>query len=179
MLVIYVTEKKFNMGEKILAVLAGILVATSRLTWGPFTMILPTKSNAFELSFTETFLYTSIGGILGTYFYYYLGVGIITFFKNRRKKRILLGKAKPRKIFTKTNRKIIRIKNKFGVVGVAFLTPPVFSIMIGSVLCSKMYKHNKITIPALIISVLFWSLLSSLGWYHSFEQLDAFFNGAK
>lgn len=179
MLEIYVTEKKYKMGEKIITVLLGILVATSRLTWGPFTMILPTKSNAFEISFIETFVYTSIGGVLGTYFYYYLGINIITFFKKRRNKRILLGKAKPRKIFTKTNRKIIRIKNKFGVIGVAFLTPPIFSIMIGSVLCSKMYKHNKITIPALLISVLFWSFLASLGWYHSFEQLDAFFNGNK
>lgn len=167
------------MGAKISAIFFGILMATSRLTWGPFIMIVPTKSGAFNITFLETFIYTSIGGIIGTYFYFYLGVGIINFFKKRKLKKIKLGKAKATKIFTKTNRKIVSVKNKFGVIGVAFLTPPVFSIMIGSVLCSKMYRHKKITIPALLTSVIFWSLLSSLGWYFSFEQLDQFFNGVE
>lgn len=122
------------------------LVSTTRFTWGP--LIASSKFN-----YIETFIIAFIGGALGTFIYYY---GAQFFFNWLRKRAIKKGK---RKIFTKTNRKIVKVKQKFGLWGIAFLTPPILSIMIGTMVAYKFYKNKKSTIPVLLFSVLVYDVI--------------------
>ena len=50
-------------------------------------------------------------------------------------------------------RRIIRIKHSSGYLGVAALTPLVFTIPLGSILAARFFHHDRRTIPALLVSV--------------------------
>ena len=52
-------------------------------------------------------------------------------------------KAPPKKIFTKRSRRMVGIWKKYGLVGLAALTPVIFSIPIGTFFMSKLEKNRK------------------------------------
>jgi hypothetical protein len=62
----------------------------------------------------------------------------------------------PKKIFTKFNRRVIRIKHRFGLTGIAILTPIFLSIPIGAFLAERFYKDKKKVITYLSISAIAW-----------------------
>ena len=121
--------------------------------------------NGFGLSFIETFIITSSGGIFGTIVFYSLGGILIKSSRKRRRakieKLVLMGKPLP-KIMTTTNKIIIKTKHLFGVWGLAFLTASILSIPIGSIICVKFYCHKKSTIFIIFFLVIVNSLLLGL-----------------
>lgn len=120
--------------------------------------------NGFGLSPLETFITVSLGGILGATFFYYLGNMFISNSQKRRLTKISIlikeGKPLPR-IMTKTNKTIIKVKQLFGIWGLAFLTATFISIPIGSIICAKFYHHNKSSIFIIYFFVLVNALILS------------------
>jgi hypothetical protein len=106
-------------------------------------------------SYAETIIITIIGGALGVYGFYYGGSAFFAWFSNR----FSSSSSKPKKVFNKKNRIIIRVKNTYGLFGLAVLTPCLLSIPIGSVLAAKYYRHDRCTIPAFLTAVVFWSFV--------------------
>lgn len=104
----------------------------------------------------QTVLLLFIGGSIGVFVFYYFS-GFVNRLINRLMKR-----NKPRKVFTKQNRTIVKIKTKYGIYGIAFLMPIFFSIPIGSFLASRFYMNKKSTVPILLLAVVFWSLVLPL-----------------
>lgn len=104
----------------------------------------------------QTVLILFAGGTIGVLVFYYFSA-LVNQFINR-----LLRRKKPRKVFTKQNRTIVNIKTKYGIYGIAFLMPIFFSIPIGSFLASRFYAKKKTTVPILILSVVFWSVVLPL-----------------
>lgn len=104
----------------------------------------------------QTVLILIVGGTIGVFVFYYFSA-LVNQFINR-----LLRRKKPRKVFTKQNRTIVNIKTKYGIYGIAFLMPIFFSIPIGSFLASRFYMNKKSTVPILILSVVFWSVVLPL-----------------
>lgn len=89
------------------------------------------------------------GGAFGSIIFFFVGRGLDK-----------AGAKKPRKegkkIFTKQNRKIVRIKHKFGLYGMS-LTIGIISVPIGAILVGKYFNTDKKAIPALILSSVVWS----------------------
>ncbi|MBK8363413.1 MAG: hypothetical protein IPL24_06905 [Bacteroidetes bacterium] len=64
-----------------------------------------------------------------------------------------------KKIFTSRTRKIVRIWRKYGLVGLAALTPVIFSIPLGTFFMSRLEKNKKKIIFYMFVSITSWSLL--------------------
>ena len=64
-----------------------------------------------------------------------------------------------RRIFTKRNRRIVRIWRSFGLAGIALITPIILSIPLGTVIANSLDGNKRRIIAYMFLSVLFWSVL--------------------
>ncbi len=139
-------------------VLITILLASFK-----FALTFPLAVLEFHFSFAETILWMNLGGLLGIYFFAFLSEGVNRLINNLirhlRRKKILGRSTRKKKIFTKRNRRIIRIKQKYGLLGIAATTPLLLSIPVGAFLVVRYYPSVKGRLLALIVSNFAWSLI--------------------
>ena len=64
---------------------------------------------------------------------------------------------KKKKLFTPRNRRIIRIWKKYGLWGVAWLTPILLSIPVGTFIMTRLEKKKKKIVFKLLIAIVTWS----------------------
>lgn len=143
------------MNEAELVKMGGIfLLSTVKLLFAPGTSV------ASGLSLGQTILVTSAGGITGILFFYYLGQWLMARLGAYSERLRILRKqpAQQKKLFNRKNRFIITIKRRYGLIGLALLTPCIISIPIGAVVAARFYHHDRLTVPLLIISVILWSV---------------------
>jgi len=114
--------------------------------------------------FLGTFLISLSGGFVGLIVFFYFG----EWMKHFLFKRGWFKRKKDRKIFTKLSRRIIRIKNKYGLFGLSLLTPVLFSIPIGALIAARYFDHDKRTFLYMTGSIFFWSVVLS-GFYNMFK----------
>ena len=127
-----------------------------------FAMTFPLAIMQFQFNFMETILWTNMGGIIGIYFFAYLSDKLISWWNRtfRKPGRFTLKEAsKEKKIFTKRNRRIVRIKRQYGLIGIALTTPFLLSIPVGTFLVVRYYRTSKTRFLYLIASNLLWSLI--------------------
>jgi len=111
-----------------------------------FAATFPLVIIQFEFSFLETILWTNVGGILGVYFFAFLSGKLLSWWKRtfrRSNKNILSDEQQVKKIFTRRNRRIVRIKQKYGLTGIALITPFLLSIPVGVFLVVRYYRTSK------------------------------------
>lgn len=125
-------------------------------------MTFPVAIIQFRFNFFETLLWTNVGGIVGIYFFAFLSDKLISWwnrtFRNSRK-RIQQEQTSEKKVFTKKNRRIIRIKQQYGLIGIAVTTPFLLSIPVGTFLVVRYYHSVKSRFLYLIASNLLWSVI--------------------
>lgn len=117
--------------------------------------------------FVRTLVLTAIGGVTGMLTFYFSGRGLLELFRKRylrRSKERLLKGLPPKRIFTRTNRFIVRVKQRYGIIGLSAFSPPTLSIPVTALLAAKYFRHDNRTLPTLLISVLLWSLVLSTAW---------------
>lgn len=134
--------------------LAEIVVVVA---WGTVKMLVAAGFGAgFGFPFLENFLWTSLGSCIGVLVFYALSERLTERSRLRwlrkRMERAATG-ADNARMFTKRNRRIIRIKHISGYLGVAALTPLVLTIPLGGILAARFFHHDRRTIPALLVSV--------------------------
>jgi hypothetical protein len=138
----------------------------------------------YDFSFFETVLYCVIGGMLGVWFFTFfsLEIQIIANWFRRQFKRTFQRPqffSKPRstegeieisysiveqnkakqKVFTPRSRKLVRLWKKYGMIGIAFLTPVIISIPIGTIILNA-FEDNKTKIfMYMFFSIVFWSVM--------------------
>ena len=129
-------------------------------TW-KFAATFPVAVYLFKMSFTETILYTNIGGFIGIIVSLFFSKGLILLWN-----KIFPGKTssrvKQKKKFTKSNRRLVQIKTKYGMPGIAILTPVLLSIPLGTFLTAKYYGQRKTNYLLLAISQLGWSFVYTI-----------------
>ena len=86
------------------------LLATFKFMFAPFTGL------ACELSFIETYLTCVIGGTISSVFFFYFSKLLMLKLRSYRGR-------KQKKVFTKTNKLVVWIKIKFGMIGICFWAP--------------------------------------------------------
>ena len=127
-----------------------------------FALTFPLAIIQFKFNFIETVLWTNVGGIIGIYFFAFLSDKLISWWdRTFRKSKIKIRKnAKTgKKVFTKKNRRIVRIKQQYGLIGIAVTTPFLLSIPVGTFLVVRYYRSVKTRFLYLIASNLFWSVI--------------------
>ena len=113
--------------------------------------------------FVETVVITSAGGCLGVMVFYRSSRWLMQRARDRQERKLAKG-GKRSRAFTRTNRLIVRVKRGQGMPGVALLTPVLLSIPIGAIISAKYFRDDRRTLPALLSSVLVWSVVLSSLW---------------
>ena len=142
--------------EKILQILLVVILSATKFLTAPITSL------NIGFGYLETLLITTIGGVIGVVFFYYLSAGIMFIFGKIASLFIKKGtKPKPAKKFTWKNKLIVRVKRDYGLIGLAAITPTFLSIPLGTFLASRYFHDQKKVITYLCASVIVWSVIVS------------------
>ena len=110
------------------------------------------------LSFIETYVVCVAGALVSAAIFYFSSEFFLIRAHKKRKELLLQSiesgiPLKQKKKFTKTNKLIVRIKHKLGIIGVAFYAPLFLSIPIGTIITAKFYGKEKRTFPLIILGI--------------------------
>ena len=104
-------------------------------------------------SYFETVWITVFGMMTSVIIFTYFGIAIRNwFFRTFYRKR---------KIFSKRSRRIVRIWRKYGIVGVAFLTPVLFSPIVGTLIAVSFGEDKRRIFFHMIWSAVLWAVILS------------------
>jgi len=138
-----------------------------------FAATFPLVIIQFEFSFVETILWTNVGGAAGIYFFAFLSEKLISWWKRtfrRSNRKILEDEQQVKRIFTRRNRRIVRTKMNYGLIGIAIITPFLLSIPVGVFLVVRYYRTSKHKFLYLMAANLIWSLIYT-GFYMFWDEL--------
>jgi uncharacterized membrane protein len=142
------------MSAELLRAISIFFLSATKLLWAPGAAV------ASGLTFWETMLITSSGGMTGIVFFYYFGhMVFVAFDKWKAKRRKVVVE---KRVFTRKNRMVVNVKSKFGIIGLTFLTPCIISIPIGCVIAAKFYFNNRLTLPLLLFFTVVWCFILSI-----------------
>jgi uncharacterized membrane protein len=128
--------------------LAVYLISMIKFIGGPLSGV------AAGLTWVETFIFTVLGMMTTVLLLSLIG-------KNARK-TLFNRFRKKKKLFTPKNRRLVRIWRKYGLKGVAFLTPVFFSPIVGTIMAISFGEPAKRIIFYMLGSALFWGVIFSL-----------------
>ncbi|OFX57839.1 MAG: hypothetical protein A2046_09125 [Bacteroidetes bacterium GWA2_30_7] len=134
-----------------------------------FALSFPLAIYEYKFSYIETLILTTSGGIFGSFIFAYLTKYIVIIWRYflditklnninyfNRNKNI------PRKKMTRRNKLIVIVRTKYGLIGLALITPILLSIPIGTFISLRYYPNYKKTLLYLIISIVMWANIISL-----------------
>ncbi|WP_221389619.1 hypothetical protein [Dyadobacter sp. NIV53] len=120
------------------------MASTLKFFGGPITGVI------LKLTWMETAICSAIGMMFSVLLFTYAGKGVQALVKKYRK-------APPKK-FSKTNRMAVNIWKKFGIIGIAFLTPPLFTPIFGPLLAVAFRVPRSAIFLWMSISAILWGL---------------------
>ena len=125
------------------------------------------------LNFEQTLISVTLGGLVGFYFFYHFSGFAL---KQYHYVKTFIWKHSPQyvrfkfrqlrnwrkrmtgeKVFTKTNRLIVKFRTNYGLIGIIVASPVFLSLPIGAFLLNKYYPKHKLVMPYMIISILSWA----------------------
>lgn len=125
------------------------------------------------LNFEQTLISVTLGGLVGFFFFYHFsGFALKQFhhvktFVWRHSPRYVKFKYRQlcawrkrvtgEKVFTKTNRFIVKFRTKYGLIGIIVASPVILSLPIGAFLLNKYYPKHKLVMPYMVLSILSWA----------------------
>ncbi len=127
---------------KYLSVLSGTMI---KFIFGP------TIGFASGLSYWETVFCTVLGMMLAVCAVSFLGLPFRNF--------LLLRFAKNTKRFSPRKRMVVRIWKKYGIIGIAFLTPLILTPIGGSIIAVSFGEKTPKIISYMLISAIFWAII--------------------
>ncbi len=104
----------------------------------------------------ETVIILMVGGSIGVVAFYFFGEWIMLKWNTFRRS------SNPPKKFTKTNRLIVKVRKKYGLIGLALLTPVLLSIPVGCIIAARYYRFSYKVLLTLLGAVVFWSFVLPL-----------------
>ena len=134
---------------------------------------IPTVIAIYKSNYLLALVSSSTGAVFGSVLFTYLFAGILKWWD--KVKEGMFSSKHPKKIFTKFNRRVIRIKHRFGLTGIAILTPIFLSIPIGAFLAERFYKDKKKVIIYLSISAISWCFVLYFIYLFFYDTFRAWF----
>jgi hypothetical protein len=111
-----------------------------------------------KLTFWEGFFFGVTSGVFGIFTFMFLST-IILHFWQWIKGQLGIKRVKPKKVFSKRARMMVRIKTKYGLVGIALLSPLIISLPVGVFLAMRYFKNKKKVFVYMLGGVIIWSLI--------------------
>jgi len=96
-------------------------------------------------------LLTLLGGIIGVVIFTQIGYDVEKWFVRKFPKRF--------KRFSLKNRLLVRLRRKWGIWGISFLTPILLGIPVGVALSLTLTTDKRLIIKTMVISLICWSLI--------------------
>lgn len=127
-----------------------------------FAFGVPVALMFYNFNFLQGLVFGLGSGIFGIWFWLYVSKALfkaIDYLKDQYR-----GKhPKPKKrIFTKRSRRLAKMKARYGLIGIAAITPVLLSIPVGTILAARIYKHDRRHVfMYLAASVIIWSVVFS------------------
>jgi hypothetical protein len=131
-----------------------ILVVIS-LSGFKFMIAIPLSAYTYDFNFIQTLIFSIVGGGLGVFLFSALSNKINRLFPKKKKIKRTQKRGVKEVITIKTAR-------KYGVYGIAAITPILLSIPIGTLIALRFFPEKKKTVPILMSSVVIWSLILSV-----------------
>jgi hypothetical protein len=157
-----------------------ILLSSVKFVLGPPLAYLDPRYN---LSFVETVLYCVTGGMLGVvaFTFFSQGLSMAWHWLKHHTKKIFrkpaifsepvadvpgnievkydyMTKDEKRKLFTRRNRRIVKIWKRYGLFGIAAITPIILSIPIGTLVANSLESDKKKILIYMLFSTFFWAV---------------------
>lgn len=126
----------------------------------------PTLGYGAGFSYLVTVLVTIAGMMSSVVLFTYLGTYIRENWLNRFFKN--------KKVFTKRNRKFVSIWKRYGIKGVAFLTPLLLTPIGGTLLLTTYNTPKRMILSYMLVSAIFWSLILSGIVYFAGDTIKSF-----
>lgn len=188
---------------KLLKILTVILLSSVKFVAAPPFAYL---NKAYTFTTIEIILYCVIGGMSGVIAFTYFSESIFSFWRYIKSKFTKKKNSQqhfsdpivgidnppsikyeyveqdrpPKKIFNKRNRKIVGIWKKYGLVGIAFLTPVILSIPVGTLIANSLVPDKKKIMVYMFFSVLFWAISITVGFdVYEAENFDELIENLK
>ncbi len=102
-------------------------------------------------SFLEILIVTVLGMMTSVIIFTYFGIAIRNWFFIIFRKR--------RKIFSKRSRRMVRIWRKYGIIGVAFMTPLLFSPIAGTLIAVSFGEKKQRIFFHMLWSAILWAVI--------------------
>lgn len=157
------------LGIQVFKLIQVLIISGIKFLFAPFISI------GYGFTYFQTVIVTTLGGIAGLLFFYYLSKGmirlyfrlcpvVISYFGGEEARKTLqetqCGNIN-RKKFTRKNKAIVNLRGRYGFFGIILLTPVLLSIPIGAFLAQKYYSKKRHILVYLSLSVLMWSFFIS------------------
>lgn len=121
---------------------------------------------ALGLNYVETVISIFVGAVISAAFFFFSAE---YFMQRAQKKRInLMHEAlkkgetiAQKKVFSRMNKGVVRLKLRFGKIGICFWAPFLLSVPVGSIIVAKFYGKYSFTFLYVILGMLINSLLTS------------------
>ena len=123
----------------------------------------PTMGYAAGLHPLESTLLT-IAGMMTT-------VIVFSFAGEQIREKYLKRYFKRKKVFTKRNRRFVKVWRKYGELGIAFLTPILLSPPGGTLISIALGGTPRKTITYMFVWSVFWSFLITYGFYYFGDEI--------
>ena len=141
-------------------------------------IVAPFMSIELGFSYSQTLVYTAVGGIAGVWFFYHLSHILIAIYHRYYTQKVypyLLSfsffrnnfvSQKKRKVFTHKKRLLVNIRSRYGLPGIIILTPILLSIPFGTFLAITYYSHHRHLLAYMAASVVCWTVvLTTIGHF--------------
>lgn len=127
----------------------------------------PIAGTASQLSVWETALLTFMG-MMTTVF-------LVSLFSDEWRKKLVWKFKRDKRLFTRKNRQLVRLWSRYGLHGVAFITP-IFLMPIGGAIIAMSFGGSRIKMyKAMAVSCVFWSLAGSFAFHYLGDLLVRIF----
>jgi uncharacterized membrane protein len=141
--------------ESLWEIIAVFLLSTVKFVFGAVPMAL-----SMGFPFFEAVTITSLGGFTGVTFFVLMSDKLMMYLKKRNAFRHHQNQS-AKKIFTRRNKTIVKVKHRYGLPGIALLTPLLLSIPIGCFIAVRYFKNKHQILIYMFCSILFWSVFIS------------------
>jgi len=145
--------------ELLLKYLAVFFASMAKILLGP---IIGEESG---LSFTESCIFTLLGASFSAILIMYGGEKVREILNEK------IPQKKDKKVFTKKSRLIVKVWRKYGLYGIAFLTPVLLSPLGGPIIASVLGAPIGKTVRYIFVSCLFWVPITTAAVYGLFDFL--------
>lgn len=123
-----------------------------------FAATFPFAILILKMPWSDTFIFTNIGGVIGIILFGLLSRLLISLWNQYWPEKFRF-KRKRKKIHTKANRFLVKIKKHYGLPGIVILSPVILSIPVGSFLITKYYGRNTINYLWQMVGQVVWSVI--------------------